>query len=490
MRIRSSAPAGTGTGYTPATTPAPNGIQYLGFYSGGATPAATLGPPRIDTKADIGKGWDDIINTIGQKGDGVHQQLGFFVGPIGWDLTDAQLKQMIDDAFALAEAKNVAVGFHIEDSMFWYNRTSLWSNNNNVEWSNWQGTIVPHRIIGWVGGGQPILAPPMCFNSPTITTEATRLARDVIGAQIKQNVDRLNAEGKGYLFMGVIAGWETRMQDDSQNPHVDYGYCALHNLGYSASNPPADLHKALQGVVSNWVILWTKGLSDAGIPRGKIYTHTGALGESSCDASNGFCQDAPPSVVFNSYSYPGFSVYGTQNFSSLYTLLGANSTTPWGVSEGTGTMLSSAYSTGGASNAASASMEQYLASVFNHHGTYVDLFGWSKTSNDAFAKSTTGPSAILAYQKFLKGQALQESVAQAVSTTPSTPCPSALPSGAPIGLSSMCTQLKSAEQAGTIKYPFGPIQSVGMLNASVSDQISAGNYANAEAIIQLALSSK
>ena len=132
--------------------------------------------------------------------------------------------------------------------MFWYNRADLWSDRNNVEWSDWNGTVVPHRIIGWVLDGRPVLAPPMCYNSPAIKAEAERLAREVIGGEIRKGLEHLYGIGKPYLFAGVIAGWETRLQDDSQ-PQVFYGYCALRNLGYSAANPPADIDAVLQGVV-------------------------------------------------------------------------------------------------------------------------------------------------------------------------------------------------------------------------------------------------
>lgn len=117
-----------------AVTPSlPPAVQYLGFYAGGSTPEINAAPATPQTKAQIEASWAPIINAIGEKGDGMHQQLGFWIGPLGWDLTDPQEKQLIDDAFAVAEEKNVAVGFHIDDSMFWNRRTDLWGDKNNVE---------------------------------------------------------------------------------------------------------------------------------------------------------------------------------------------------------------------------------------------------------------------------------------------------------------------------------------------------------------------
>jgi hypothetical protein len=400
-----------------AVTPSlPPAVQYLGFYAGGSTPEINAAPATLQTKAQIEASWAPIINAIGEKGDGVHQQLGFWIGPLGWDLTDAQEKQLIDDAFAIAEKQNVAVGFHIDDSMFWNRRTDLWSDTNNVEWSDWKGTVVPHRIVGWVLDGKPVLAPPMCYNSPAIVKEATRLATDVIGAEIKKNVDHLNSIGKGYLFMGVIAGWETQMQGGV------YGYCALTNLGYSASSPTTDRNKALVGIVHDWITLWTKNLSQAGITTQKIFTHIGSLGcttppklppgitlPADFDIVQFKCGSADPNVVeFTPYSNPGFTL-GPKSFlsTSVYTILSAHGSPPWGISESDMTFT-------GANGVATAddNMEQYLGGVFNHGGVYVDIFGWggrdSSGALSPFAQADEAPSSIAAYQKFLRGDVLSE----------------------------------------------------------------------------------
>jgi hypothetical protein len=400
-------------------------IQYLLFQSGKAMTPALAGLHdsfATFTNADMETPIDDILTTIGERGDHVHRQLGIMFGPMGFDMTDDQLRLAIDNAFAIAEEKDVAVGFHIDDSMFWYNRKDLWSDRNNIEWSDWS-TVVPHRIIGWVLNGRPVLAPPVCYNSPAIKKEATRLARDVIGAEIKKKVDHLNLIRKSYLFAGVIAGWETRLQDDSISPHVDYGYCALHNLGYNASNPPADIDKVLESVVRDWVILWTASLEEAGITRGRIYTHNGTA---SAEAPSGlpnplrnFYKDAHPQVTaFNDHSYPGFSVFAgtSRGFSQIHKLLAANNNPPWGISEGTAVGLSDVFNGGlqalMGGGASRLTMEQYLAAAFNHNAIYVNLFAWDK-GGDGFSRATTATSSILAYQKFLRGEDLQEATAGA-----------------------------------------------------------------------------
>jgi hypothetical protein len=411
--LRSSEP----TEHPPEAASSTPKIQYLGFQVMTFTPALDGHPEAMTMagKAMIEQQVKEIVTTIGERGDHVHRQLGFFIGPLTFDMKDEELRTMIDDAFSVAKLNDVAVGFHIDDSMFWNNRKDLWSDKDNVEWSDWNGTIVPHRIIEWAGDGAPILAPPMCYNSAAITAETTRLARDVIGAEIKKNVDHLNALGKAHLFMGVIAGWETRMQDDTHDPAVYYGYCALRHLGYSAANPPPDFDRALQEVVSGWIVLWDKGLEEAGIPGDRIYTHIAFPGHPPSwipNALRDFYKDSDPDVTaFNAHSNPGFSVYGPDHFPSLHKILAAHRVPSWGVSEGTAVSLPDAFR-GGTSSVSF--MEEYLAGVFNHGGAYVSLFGWSTRGGDSFAKATTGAPAIRAYQKFLRGEVLTESSPRSV----------------------------------------------------------------------------
>lgn len=413
------------------TQPAQTGPKYLLFQIGTADTAILGHPetPHVAPKADIARQVEEIVSHIGQVGDHVKAQLGVVVGPMSWDLTDDQLRSTIRNAFEVAEDKDVAVGFHIEDSMFWNKRKDLWSDKNNVEWSDWKGTVVPHRLIGWAGNGAPILAPPMCYNSPAIQKEATRLARDVIGAELKKGVDHLKSVGKPYLFAGVIAGWETRMQDDSHHPAVYYGYCALKNLGFSEDKPPADIDEALQGVVRDWVILWTKGLRDAGLAREKVFTHIAFPGENpeqvlaqlrrvyeAPSLLRDFYKNSDPNVTaFNDFSCPGFSVYGAGNYPSLHRILSSHGSPPWGVAEGTAITLADAFR--GGARPVTPTMERYLAGVFNHGGTFVNLFGWNTRSGERIGNATTGLDAIGVYREFLRGEKLSEGEATKASDT-------------------------------------------------------------------------
>ena len=398
---------------SPPTKGAP---KYLLFYASGANPEVPLGnPATIFTKAQTKKSIDDLIAAIGQVGDHVNTQLGFSSGPLAFDHTDDQLRTSIADSFAVAAERNVAVAFHIDDSMFWNRRKDLWSDKNNIEWIDWKGTTVPHRLIGWAANGAPVLAPPMCYNSPAIQAEATRIARDVIGAEIKKGIDRLNSIGKPYLFAGVIAGWETRMQDQlgSRGEHHYAVYCALHNIGYSAQNPPKDFDKALHGVVNDWIVLWARGLQAAGVPRDSIFTHIAFPGDPSPIApftnqiGDHFKDTVPIVTAFNEYSRPGFSVYGADKFPGLYKVLARYPKTPWGISEGTNINLGNPFT--GGNSASGHTMEQYLGRAFNHGAVFVNLFGWDPNENThEFARASAGKEAIAAYRKFLSGAKLEE----------------------------------------------------------------------------------
>src|SRR5258707_14196601 len=95
-----------------------------------------------------------IVNKVRMTGSG-HRKLGFVVGPLTFDHTNAQLIAIIDASFAAAKKYNVAVAFHFDDSMFWANRTDLWTNPDNVEWADWNGTLVGPRQIDWYSDASP-----------------------------------------------------------------------------------------------------------------------------------------------------------------------------------------------------------------------------------------------------------------------------------------------------------------------------------------------
>ena len=354
----------------------------LPHYTGSPTDAAAINAYAI-SKDNIALQVDDLLASVPDRGDHVTTQLGFVVGPLALDLADEQLRAVIDNAFDVAIEKDVAVGIHIDDQMFWSSRTELTADPQNTEWSDWNGTAIPHRIIDWVGT-DVTLAPPMCVTSPALLAEASRISRDVIGAEIAKNLDHLAELGKSHLFAGVFSVWEPHVTGDPSGPS---GFCALHHLGYSAAQPPASFdHAVMYEALIPWVERWGQGLRDAGLPRDRVYTHVALLGsEDYADAA------------FGGATTPGFSIYTLRGFTDWYNALAARGNPAWGISEG-----SPGDPTGGP---VTGTMEQYLARAFNHGARYVNLFQWVVAAHDPVLSS---PAALAAYDAFLRGAPLAE----------------------------------------------------------------------------------
>jgi len=364
----------------------------------------------------MGKQMDNLLTALNNnKGDGKTTQLGFAVGPLSLDQTDADMRSTIDDAFKVAEDKNLAIAFHIDDSMFWIKRKDLWSNPKNVEWSDWSGTANTERVVSW-SSPKIKLAPQMCYNSSAIKAEVGHIAKDVIGAEIKKGVDHLNAIGKPYLFAGVIANWEPMLFDNrfldnaSQLPHVQLGFCALTNLGYSAGNPPADYDVALEGVVHDFLELWAKKLNEGGVSTDRIYNHIAAAyvpkdqAQAYIDAYSKGCNckatlltlnHVQISTAFNAYSRPGFSTYpggslvnGVDvHIAGVLEELPKHGSPHWASSEG---FNGQPVQGGGKTEL---TWDKYLGDMFNNGATIVNIF-------------PAGPNtaeAIKAYKKFLSG---------------------------------------------------------------------------------------
>ena len=384
--------------------------RYLAFqvFQGGRDPSIPFDRVMVYTpKEKIAAVVDDIVTTIGVTG-GARARLAVMIGPISFDHTDEEVRQIIDDGFAIAREKNIAVGFHIDDSMFWSRRTDLISDPDNIEWTDFARTRSTGLLLTWA-------EPPakMCFNAPKIRAEVTRRARDVIGAAIAAHVATLRAEGKEALFAGVIAGWETHMgQDVVTKDRV--GFHALTNRGFGPNRPPADISAEIASIVQEFVGLWTSGLAQAGIDRTRIYTHVAFVSRrqfATLPTPAGVTYEmvldhAPssqrPSVAFDVSSRPGFTTYPTLGlFDQIAEERAGRGSPAWASSEGTNVIP------GEAVGSSQMSMEAYLAKSFNHGATLVTLFSWGiggpsvKTTNP-FRVVTEGPDALAAYVKFLR----------------------------------------------------------------------------------------
>ncbi|MGH7320588.1 MAG: hypothetical protein ACRELA_13300 [Candidatus Rokuibacteriota bacterium] len=386
--------------------------RYLVFqiFTASPDPTRPLGaespfiPPSKVTVAAVVQNIVDTVGTRGVRG----ARVGFAIGPLGFDHSDGDLRRLVREAFEIAVEKDVAVAFHVDDSMFWRTRKDLWSDVSNVEWTDWAGSPNRGRKLDW--GGAQKLAPQMCLNSKRVTAEVTRLAKDVIGSEIRAGVERLERLGKGELFAGVIAGWETHIGRDFDSGSV-LGYCGLTNRGFSARTPPADPDAERQQVVREFIGVWTRGLADAGLSPTRIYSHVAFLpralfahlkAHEPSRVQGTYAQVAGftlPAAAFGESHRPGFSTYPTPGlFEEIYEALARHGSGPWASGEGT------------APSMAGLTMESYLAATFGRGASLVNIFAWGiggeALKGDPLRLATEGREAIAAYRKFLSGETL------------------------------------------------------------------------------------
>jgi hypothetical protein len=403
--------------------------RYLAFqiFTYGPNPkVATIGegtnpqPARFPDKAVLRDYIEDIKRRIGTVGD-QQTRLAVMLGQLSFDHGDAETTKFIELGFELALETDVAVGFHIDDSMFWARRKELWSDPNNVEALDWDGTPCTGRRLDWQTGpgAKPDAAPPqMCFNSKVIQREVQQRSA-LLGKAIQTGVNRLQQRKKPELFAGVIVGSETQIGQDFKTGKY-LGYRALLNRGFSREHPPLDMDLEREKVVQEFIEHWTKGFAEAGVSPQKIYSHTAFfprrafkisdIKETMYSQHNHF---APPSVAFGKHHRPGFSTYPAPGrFDDIYEELAKHKQVGWASCEGTNLQLGSGPGQSGMT------METYLAKMFNHGGTVVNIFSWGiggeAFKNTSFRVVTEGEEALQAYRKFLKGEPLIEAKMEAL----------------------------------------------------------------------------
>jgi hypothetical protein len=389
--------------------PAP--VQYLAFQIFTASPdSESLEKGFPPLSGTIAEQVDRIIHATGSVGN-QNRKLGFIVGPLAFDATDDHVRQLMRSAFIIAHDKNIAVGFHLDDSMFWDRRTDL-NKPENIEWLDWNQTPCTGRRLDWSSVPTKIM-PQLCFNSPAVESAVKKRAA-LIGEEIGNGLKMLQAYGQTDLFIGVIAGWETQIgRDFATGKHL--GYHALTNKGFSAAHPPADLDQARVEIVRDFVDLWSTSLAQAGVPDDKIYAHTAFMSRAVFDMAS-FGQPGhfpgtyletinftPPLASFGAQHRPGFSTYPQFGFlEQIQTELTANGNPPWASSEGTSGDPSTVEKGdhGG-------SMENYLGNLYNRGAVLVNIFGWGiGNSSNPFRQIAESPNSIAAYQKFLRGETL------------------------------------------------------------------------------------
>jgi hypothetical protein len=361
------------------------------------------------TKAQLEGFVREVVKAIGSSGDARHK-LGFAVGPLCFDMSDEETRRFIRDSFEVARENDAAVALHIDDSLSWGGRKDLLSNPDNIETSGWNQKPSTGRRADW--GPKPTRFPPqMCFNSPEIRA-AVKQRASLIGAEVKKEMDGLRASGKGHLFAGLIAGWETSIGRDFDTDRP-LGYRALGHRGFGANHPPGDPDLERVHVVKEFMELWARSLQEAGIPREKIYCHIAFTpqGLRAADAGDSFAQKvqfAPPEVAFSPAYRPGFSTYPEPStFKEIDAVLARHGSPGWISAEGTNVVPNGM--------PGEPTMETYLGRMFNHGAVMVNLFSWGiggeAMRDNFFRRATENPEALAAYGKFLRHETLIEAAA-------------------------------------------------------------------------------
>jgi hypothetical protein len=346
---------------------------------------------------------------IGAAGNN-NRRLGFILGPIAFDNSDDDARKLIAAGFDAALDTGVAVGYHIDDSMFW-GRLKMLNTSNNIEWMDWQRTPNTGRRLDW--GLKPTkIMPQLCINSGDVK-EAVSGRAVLIGHEIAKGIAKLHAAHKDDLFLGVIAGWETQIGRDFDTGKY-LGYCAMTNAGYGAGNPPADMDLARSKIITEFAGFWAQSLVAAGVPKGKVYSHIAYMSSAMYALAN-FANPAaapylqtinftPPATAFCDGCLPGLSTYPQPgHLEQWQDELNRHGDPPWASSEGTAIDPSQAEHAGKAMD-----MEGYLGNLFNHGAVLVNVFGWDVgNSNNAFRKIVESENALVAYRKFLAGEALR-----------------------------------------------------------------------------------
>ena len=225
-------------------------------FAGPQPPVGRRSPSKVQLEEFV----HSLTKAIGTTGDARHK-LAFAVGPLCFDMPDAETRQFIRDAFAVARENDVAVVLHIDDSMKWGERKDLISNPANIETADWKQVPSTGRRMDW--GLKPTkFAPQMCFNAPAIIA-AVKDRGSLIGREVTKEMDVLTAAGKEHLFAGIIAGWETRICRDFDTDRP-LGYRALSYRGFSESNRPKDADRERVRVVQEFIELWANARARAG----------------------------------------------------------------------------------------------------------------------------------------------------------------------------------------------------------------------------------
>ena len=265
-------------------------------------------------------------------------------GPMLITQSIEQIQEHVNGSFEYAKQYNIPVFFQLDDMT---NYTTAFGNDIDVkfyehpemcEWTqfpaegeSYGGESAYDRVPKWYfnwGREMATEAVPN-FESPEFRALIKRQITEGFLKPLIQNLKELEKENKEYLFAGCNIGWETQIPDyspdstlaaDMQMPEAwerkQYGYAALHSLGYNQKRLIKEADEAdmlvrdyvkelLYKVQHDYIEFIAKTIYDAGIPRHLIYSHQVSIGS----ATKNYGTMSPPLwVAVNDYCTPGWTM--------------------------------------------------------------------------------------------------------------------------------------------------------------------------------------
>lgn len=277
--------------------------------------------------------FQEIVDVFGKSKDKkIIVGAGFIISVL--NMTPANAAIQLRQYLSLSEQNEVPVIIQLDGEQWWGNRPDLWNwwddtkagynpdNRKNVEWTSW--TSDSSVKIGWRNWGRQLRVLPM----PNLMSPTYRAACDVeMGKMATIIMDwwKLLPLEKKYLLVGIKVGWESSIgvntwyypngndllalpeaNDPTSGINVSIlpsrgvqsiGYAAVSTLGLATSGTLKE--EQLTEVVRVHLEDLCKNMSSCGVPRDRLFTHSGGwkVGETLSTAA------------VNKYSCPGWSFY-------------------------------------------------------------------------------------------------------------------------------------------------------------------------------------
>lgn len=315
----------------------------------------------------------------------------------------AELEQQVINYLNYAEQSGYPVCFHVDD---WnYPPTDIgWSSDPEmIEWTAFpaegedHGPLLKRRWLNW--GTWEILPPSPNFESPKFREfMSTRMSGGI--RQIVDRVAKWKQEGRGYLFAGIVLGWETGYYTmDNQHPGMEpgegsilTGYAALHARGHDAASVAQVAaengiterkahHLLMNDVKRDYTAFLSRTVYEAGISTNRIYTHYPQVGFFPNHPLQADGRASTIEATINDYSRTGFSGNTTGNHRRNAELLAEHGRSKFGIVE---------LNFGEDFLKEEDSAYQFCNDNFDLGATMITIFGWWDGINPGSAAGAAG----------------------------------------------------------------------------------------------------